>query len=34
MIDFVLDIGLFICLLGLCGLVVMVADTVIGWLIK
>ena len=34
MIDFLLDLGLFICLLGLCALIVMVADTVIGWLIK
>lgn len=34
MIDFFLDIGLFLCLLGLCALVVMVFDTIVGWITK
>jgi len=34
MIDFLLDIGLFVCLLGVCALAVMVFDTILGWMIK
>jgi hypothetical protein len=34
MIDFLLDIGLFVCLLGICALTVIVFDEVIGWLTK
>lgn len=34
MIQFFLDLGLFVCLLGICALAVMVFDTIIGWIIK